>query len=122
MLPARSLALLAIAVSMPCSAQLIGERFEGDRRVCVYYGTETQAGDGVVGRTLSVAAGQECPATAPYQDPNRPAPPNAALLREAVGNNTRVCVYGEGGSEYPVAVPLTARCAMTPALQAAAGR
>ena len=107
---------LAICWSDAARAQLISETAQGDRRVCTYYGSETLPDDEVVARTVTVGAGQGCPATAPFRDPNAPIPPNARLLRDTSSPNGRVCVFEQAGIEYQRAIPQVAECAQTPAL------
>lgn len=110
-------ALASIAgLCAPARAQLVREQVDGTRRICIYYGSDRLPGDQLVDRALVVGVGQSCPVTAPYVDPNAPAPPNAALLGEETTATQRVCLYGEGGIEYRLSVPLARRCAMTPAL------
>ena len=105
-----------LLAAVPVRAQVLSEQVQDNNRICTYAGTETLADGQVVPRTFTVGLGQECPATAPYRDPNAPVPANAALLGERTNGASRFCLYGEGGIEYQVAVAITLRCAMTPAL------
>jgi hypothetical protein len=106
----------AVATPVPAGAQLLADRVEGERRLCVYVGSDQLPDGQVVPRNTVVPAGQPCPDIAPYRDPNRRAPGNAALLREVVENGRRQCVYGQGGVEYAVAIPQARYCAATPDL------
>ncbi len=108
--------VLAAGPALPARAQLISDEVRGERRICTYFGSDRSPNDEIVARTLAVGLGQPCPATAPYVDPNAPVPPNAALLGESTTATNRVCLYEQGGIEYRISVPLTQRCAMTPAL------
>ena len=110
------LLLFAASAPAPARAQILSEQLQDNQRVCTYAGTDTLPDGQVVPRTFVVGLGQDCPATAPYRDPNAAVPPNAALLGERTGAGARVCVYGEGGIEYQVPIAVTLRCAMTPAL------
>ncbi len=107
---------LAAGLSAPARAQLVREQVDGNRRICIYYGSDSLPGDQTLDRALAVGLGQSCPLSAPYVDPNAPAPPNAAFLGEETNATQRVCRYGEGGIEYRLSIALTRRCAMTPAL------
>lgn len=114
----RGAALLLPFVACPSwtGAQLVSEDAQGSRRVCTYYGSETLPNDEVVARSVTVGLGQSCPATAPYRDPNAPAPPNARLLRDSTSDAGRICVYEEGGVEYQQSISIRSPCGMTPAL------
>lgn len=109
-------ALLLGVFPIGARAQLISDEVRGDQRVCSYYGSDTLPNDEVVARTLSIGLGQNCPATAPYHDPNAPVPANARLLRDSATGSKRVCIYEQGGVQYQVPVAITVSCAMTPAL------
>lgn len=121
-----AIAATLVALSSPAGAQLISQRVEGDRRICIYYGSDRLPNDQLVARQLTLGAGQDCPSTAPYHDPDAPAPGNAMLVRETQENGQRLCVYGQSGLEWWMPIPFAAHCAMTPALleaqQASASR
>ena len=104
------------ALSTAGHAQLISETVTDNVRLCTYYGTDTNPDGQIVPRTFPVGIGQDCPATAPYRDPDAPVPPNAMLTGERTGAANRICVYEEGGLQYQLTVTLAIRCAMTPAL------
>jgi hypothetical protein len=110
-----ALTLCSLATA-PAAAQLLSETLQGTERVCTYVGNDTLPDGQVVPRTFSVGAGQNCPATAPYRDPNAPVPANAMLTGERTTATDRICVYEEGGLQYQLSVDLSLRCAMTPAL------
>lgn len=111
-------AIIPVAASLaaPGNAQLLSETVTDTTRVCTYYGSDTNPDGQVLPRTYTVGAGQDCPATAPYRDPEAPVPANAALSGERTGATTRSCLYSQGGLNYEIAVDLSVRCAMTPAL------
>jgi hypothetical protein len=111
-----ALALAGMGTASPAAAQLLGDRVEGDRRQCVYVGTDQDATGRYTPRTATVPASQPCPDTAPFRDPNRPAPGNAALIREEPAGGGRSCIYTQGGVTYARFVPATQRCAATPDL------
>jgi hypothetical protein len=102
-------AILTAGAAVPASAQLLGERVVDQQRLCVYLSDR-----------IILPASQPCPATAPFRDPNRPVPGNAALARESTEDGRRRCVYTQGGVEYTREIPLDQRCAMTPDLLARA--
>lgn len=110
------LALAAIATPGPAGAQLLQDRVAGDQRFCLYVGSDQLPDGQVLPRNTVVPAGQPCPDIAPHRDLNRRVPGNAALLRESIENGQRRCVYGQGGVEYPRAIPPTRYCAATPEL------
>jgi hypothetical protein len=114
----RSLSLLSCALLLtpPADAQLISDRTVDDLRECVYVGSDQSADGQLTPRTTVVAASQPCPGIAPYRDPNRPIPGNAALVDDRPANDGRACVYTQGGVNYTRVVPVTQRCAMTPDL------
>ncbi len=114
-LPIASL-LAGSAFAVPASAQLLEDRVVGDQRICIYVGSDQTADGQIVPRNSIVRAGQPCPTTAPYRDPNRPVPGNAILTGEATENSRRVCTYSQGGVTYTRAVPIARYCAMTPDL------
>ena len=105
-----------IVLAAPAGAQLLSERVQDTTRVCTYVGNDTLPDGESVPRTLTVGLGQSCPALAPYHDPNAPTPPNATFRGERTTSDHRVCLYTEAGVSYEVSVPLTRRCAQTPAL------
>ena len=106
-------ALFAVA---PAAAQLISDRVVDEQRLCIYVGSDRLADGEIVPRNTVVPSSQSCPEIAPYRDPNQRVPGNAALLREAVENGQRNCVYGQGGVEYTRVVPPARYCAATPDL------
>lgn len=115
--PLPSIALLAFAIyASPATAQLLDDRVVGDQRICIYVGSDQTADGQSVPRNSVLPAAQPCPATAPYVDPNRPVPGNAALTGETMENNQRRCTYTQGGVTYQLMVPSIRRCAMTPDL------
>jgi hypothetical protein len=115
--PLPFIALLAFAIyASPATAQLLDDRVVGDQRICIYVGSDQTADGQSVPRSSILPAAQPCPATAPYVDPNRPVPGNAALTGETTENNQRRCTYTQGGVTYQLMVPNTRRCAMTPDL------
>lgn len=107
---------LGLTMPAPARAQLIRDEVRGNERVCTYYGSDILPNDQVVAREFVVGLAQGCPATAPYHDPNAPAPANARLMGETTGGGNRVCLYEQGGVEYQLTVSATFACAMTPAL------
>lgn len=109
-------ALFTLAVSFPAQAQLVSDEVRGDQRICTYVGSERLGNDAVAARTVTTALSQPCPTTAPYRDPGQRPPDNAALRSETTNATSRICTYEQGGSEYQLSVPLTIRCAPTPAL------
>jgi hypothetical protein len=106
-----------IPFTAPAQAQLIREEIQNNQRRCIYFGSETLPNDQVIARSVTVGLGQNCPATAPYRDPNASVPGNARLFRESTtSEHNRVCIYEQGGVEYQRSIPVSRRCAMTPAL------
>lgn len=101
---------------MPAQAQLLSEQVVDQRRLCVYVGSDQSPDGQIIPRSTIVPASQPCPGVAPFRDPNRPIPGNAALVRETTDNAHRQCVYAQGGVEYYREIDLTQRCAMTPDL------
>ena len=106
----------ALWLAVPAQAQLLSDRVNGERRECVYVGSDQSADGQMTPRIASVPAGQPCPDVAPYHDPNRPIPGNAALIRDEPASAGRRCIYTQAGVEYVRFVPSTQRCAMTPDL------
>lgn len=105
-----------VLVAPLASAQLLSDRVVDTRRLCIYVGSDQSADGQIVPRNTIVPASQPCPDIAPYRDPNRPVPGNAALIRETTDNGRRQCVYAQGGVNYTREVPITQHCAMTPDL------
>lgn len=103
-------------IGAAAQAQLLSSRVTDDRRECVYVGSDQMADGQVAPRTAVMPASQPCPDIAPFRDPNRQAPGNAALIREASTGGRRECVYTQGGIDYVRNVPISQRCAMTPDL------
>jgi len=115
--PLPFIALSAFAIyASPATAQLLDDRIVGDQRICIYVGSDQAADGQSVPRNSLLPAAQPCPATAPYVDPNRPVPGNAALTGETTENNRRRCTYTQGGVTYQLMVSNARRCAMTPDL------
>lgn len=109
-------AILLLGLVAPARAQLIADDVRGDQRVCTYVGSPSLPNDASDARAVTVPLGQECPATAPYADPNTPIPANAAFRGETTDATNRICLYEQAGVDYRVTIAITARCAMTPAL------
>lgn len=109
-------ACLAATLAHSARAQLIGSEIRGDQRICIYVGSPSLPNDASDARGVTVGLSQECPASAPYSDPNAPVPSNAALRSDTTDVGNRTCTYEQGGVDYPITVPITVRCAMTPEL------
>lgn len=109
---------LAMTLLIPATghAQLLSEQVQDNSRICTYYGSDTTPDGQTLPRTFNVGIGQNCPASAPYRDPNAPVPPNAMLIGERTTSVSRICLYEEGGLQYSLSVDIGLRCAATPAL------
>lgn len=113
---AHVIVLAGLGAVPTAQAQLLSDRVFGDQRVCVYVGADQTADGQLIPRNTAVPASQPCPDIAPFRDPNRPVPGNAALTGETTQNGQRQCTYSQGGVDYTRAISLTQRCAMTPDL------
>lgn len=114
----RPLFLFALATfaACPAHAQLVSDEVRGDQRLCTYFGSVSLPNDTLSARTLTIGLGQNCPAVAPYSDPDQRPPSNAALRGESTNSTNRFCIYEQGGINYELTIPVAFNCAMTPAL------
>lgn len=94
----------------PAAAQLVGERIDQGRRVCVYHAEPTAltAGDRFV--TVPAGAGLTCPASPPVARSQLAAPPSAMLLTQEATDTLRVCTYEQMGQRWSFSLPAAQTC------------
>lgn len=100
-------AVLAGALSIPASAQLVGERISGAQRICVYAGSLSGAAGA---RAHSVSFGEGCPSTPPPARTNFAAPPTAQLSTDIPGPDVRRCIYEQAGQQWVFSIPARRSC------------
>jgi len=100
--PAALLAVLLLPASPARAQALVSEQVQGNLRICNYAGNNGLLSGTAQGRQYRVGIGENCPVTPPLTDPNRTAPPTAALTSESSSAEGRVCVYERWGSSWTV--------------------
>ena len=91
--------------------RLVGQRVEGNERLCVY---ETQGLIQAEREVQRVGVAEPCPDRIRRPDPPRRVPLMAQLSRSFVRERRRICIYAYAGHEYERAIPLVLSCSITP--------
>ena len=110
------LALAQTAQTLPLSGDLVSERVEGTRRICVYDNSRAASPQRVRLRQRQIGRGEPCP----RHDPGPPAPRTepipslATLTNDQLRGNERVCVYHYLGRDYEHRHSVDEACPYTP--------
>jgi len=106
--------LAAGLLAAPASAQLIVERVDGVRRICVYAGAGNllDGGRGAVAHRVGLA--ETCPATPPAPSTSFDAPPTAALVSDINLPGARRCVYEQGSQQWVFDIAPQRYCPLGP--------
>jgi len=129
------LALLFVVAPVAAHAQLLDDRMDGIRRVCVYAGETRDPRSALTNdamdndrrrgrqdrRTITVGAWENCPQQFPIEreqdvldGPPPPPPPFAMLRDQRLAVDHRECIYSYLGQDYTRVVPSNAVCTLTP--------
>lgn len=93
-------ALAVLILAVPAAGQLVRERFEDGRRVCVYNVPPVGLGDARGEMATSVPFGQNCPERFPLRQGSGPLPPYAQLYDSTTDGGQRHCRYVLGGEQW----------------------
>ncbi len=106
---ALSLCVLGALVAQGAPAQLVGERLQGDRRICTY-AAEAGPFSGQEGRAIAVSEVENCPVTPPPQRSRGSLPDTAQLRSWNVEAGRRLCTFEQGGEIWVRSVDLDRSC------------
>lgn len=104
-----AIGLALSGVHAGASAQLLDQRAEGTKRVCIY--RASPVGKQVLERRVGI--GEACPAFYPTATESRAAPLTARLVSNSVINGDRVCAYQQRDRRWRIRVPVETQCKMT---------
>ncbi len=104
-----SLCALGALWGQAASAQLVSERLQGNRRICVY-ATDAGPFTGQEERAIAVSEVENCPSTPPPQRSTGPLPTTAQLRSWDVEQGRRICTFEQGGEIWVRAVDISRSC------------
>lgn len=111
----RRLVLIVLAIaglSTPVQAQLISERLDGMRRVCVYRGPTGILTDTDRTSEYRVGMAENCPGSMPGVS-GSPLPPTARLQSEREIGQNRICTFEQAGRIWERSVGAGRSCPMS---------
>jgi hypothetical protein len=110
------LALVQAAQPFPRAGELVSERTEGVRRVCVYANPQAAPPQPAGRRQRLIGRGEPCPRRDPGPPPPRPQqiPSLAMLAGDRLLSSRRICIYRYLSREYLHQIRADQRCPLTP--------